>query len=97
MKNVFSLMLCFLFFNSIAVASSTPSHKLKSRHIDLKSEEVKITEKGLCLYIDDREVPISCVFSGSKGLFIKECQLKNIPEFQSKRLLFTPLSPAMLF
>ena len=70
MKKVLPLMLCLFFFNSIAVASTAPSHKLESRHIDLKSDEVKITEIGLCLCIDYQEVPISCVFSGSKGLFV---------------------------
>jgi len=86
MKKALSLALCLFVFNSFAVATTTPSHKPKNRHIDLKSNEVKITEKGLCLYIDNQEVPVSCVFSGSKGLFIKECQLKDIPEFQSKGL-----------
>jgi hypothetical protein len=87
MKKVLILAMIPLVFNSFSFASQSASQpSVKNQHIYVDADKVKITKKGLFLSVDNDVIPIPCVFSDQKGFFIKEIQLKNLPEYQTKRI-----------
>ena len=87
MKKMVAVMIWVLVIDSHSFASDHPPHKVRpNEHIYIDGAKVRTSNKGIYINIGDEIISVRSIHSDKNGLFISENQLKNSPEFVSKRI-----------